>query len=51
MWARSFVRLMRDLVATIGGARPTGEPAGVRDGWRIQRVLDAVRAGGTTPLD
>jgi predicted dehydrogenase len=51
MWARSFVRLMRDLVATIGGARPEGEPAGLRDGWQIQRVLDAVRAGGSTPLD
>ncbi|MGE5143555.1 MAG: Gfo/Idh/MocA family protein [Acidobacteriota bacterium] len=51
MWARSFVRLMRDLVATIGGARPEGEPAAIRDGWQIQRVLDAVRAGGCTPLD
>ena len=51
MWARSFVRLMRDLVATIGGARPASEPAGVRDGWQIQRVLDAIRAGGSTPLD
>lgn len=51
MWARSFVRLMRDLVATIDGSRTTGEPANIRDGWRIQRVLDAVRAGGTTPLD
>lgn len=51
MWARSFVRLMRDLAATTGGAPPAGEPAGLRDGWRIQRVLDAVRAGGSTPLD
>jgi predicted dehydrogenase len=51
MWARSFVRLARDLVATIGGAGPEGEPAGFRDGWRIQRVLDALRAGGGTPLD
>ena len=51
MWARSFVRLMRDLVATIGGARPAGEPAAIRDGWHIQRVLDAIRAGGCTPLD
>jgi predicted dehydrogenase len=51
MWARSFVRLMRDLVATIGGKPPAGEPAGLRDGWQIQRVLDAVRTGGCTPLD
>lgn len=51
MWARSFVRLARDLVATIGGARPEGEPAGLRDGWQIQRVLDAIHAGGDTPLD
>lgn len=51
MWARSFVRLMRDLVATIGGARLEGEPAAIRDGWQIQRILDAVRAGGCTPLD
>lgn len=51
MWARSFVRLARDLVATIGGARPEGEPAGLRDGWQIQRVIDAVHVGGDTPLD
>jgi len=51
MWARSFVRLMRDLVATIGGAAPEGEPAQLRDGWRVQQVLDAIRAGGCTPLD
>jgi predicted dehydrogenase len=51
MWARSFVRLARDLVATIGGAKPEGEPAGFRDGWRTQRVLDALRAGDGTPLD
>jgi predicted dehydrogenase len=51
MWARSFVRLARDLVATIGGVGPEGEPAGFRDGWQVQRVLDALRAGGGTPLD
>jgi predicted dehydrogenase len=51
MWGRSFVRLMRDLVAVIGGGAPTGTPADVRDGYAIQRVLDAVRAGGETPLD
>lgn len=51
MWARSFVRLARDLVAVIGGRAPTGEPAGFRDGWRVQRVLDALRAGRLTRLD
>jgi len=51
MWARSFVRLVRDLVATIGGGSPAGHPAGFRDGWQVQRVLDALRAGGGTPLD
>lgn len=51
MWARSFVRLMRDLASTAAGHAPTGEPAKFRDGWQIQRVLDAIRAGGATPLD
>ncbi|HKC48116.1 MAG TPA: Gfo/Idh/MocA family oxidoreductase, partial [Gemmatimonadales bacterium] len=31
MWARSFVRLTRDLAATIGGAPTAGEPATIRD--------------------
>jgi predicted dehydrogenase len=51
MWARSFVRLARDLVRVVAGAPPAVPPATFEDGWRIQRVLDAVRAGGTTPLD
>jgi predicted dehydrogenase len=51
MWARSFVRLMRDLAATIGGGPTVGDPATIRDGWQIQRVLDAIRTGGCTPLD
>lgn len=51
MWARSFVRLMRHLASTAAGNAPTGEPAKFRDGWQIQRVLDAIRAGGATPLD
>lgn len=51
MWARSFVRLMRDLVPVIGGAAPTGIPATLDDGWRIQRVMDAVRAGVSARLD
>ena len=51
MWARSFARLARDLVSVISGNAPTGEPAGFRDGWRVQRVLDALRTGRLTPLD
>jgi len=51
MWARSFVRLARDLVRVIGGAAPEGTPATFRDGWIVQRVLDAVRAGVAAPLD
>jgi predicted dehydrogenase len=51
MWARSFVRLARDLVAVLGGAAPSGDPAGFVDGFRVQRVLDAVRAGCGTRLD
>ena len=41
MWARSFVRLMRDLAGVVTGREPDGEAAGFRDGWQIQRVLDA----------
>jgi predicted dehydrogenase len=51
MWARSFVRLMRDLVSVISGSDPAGQPARFRDGWQVQRVLDAIRAGSGTPLD
>ena len=51
MWARSFVRLMRDLVPVLGGAGPSGSPATLEDGWRIQRVMDAVRAGVSARLD
>ena len=51
MWARSFVRLLRDLVRVLGGAAPDGEPAGFRDGWQVQRVLDAVRGGRGARLD
>ncbi|HXF96373.1 MAG TPA: Gfo/Idh/MocA family oxidoreductase [Gemmatimonadales bacterium] len=51
MWARSFVRLMRDLVRAIATGRPEGRPATFRDGLAIQRVLDAVRAGGGIALD
>jgi len=51
MWARSFVRLMRDLVPVLGGAAPAGIPATFEDGWRIQRVMDAIRAGVSARLD
>jgi len=45
MWARSFVRLMRDLVGALEGRAPAGTPAGFREGLAVQRVMDAVRAG------
>ncbi|MGH7607328.1 MAG: Gfo/Idh/MocA family protein [Gemmatimonadales bacterium] len=51
MWARSFVRLLRDLVRVIEGGAPEGEPATFRDGWQVQRVLDAVRGGRGVRLD
>jgi predicted dehydrogenase len=51
MWARSFVRLMREMVAVINGAAPHGEPATFTDGWQVQRVLDAVRGGRGVRLD
>ncbi|HTR19987.1 MAG TPA: Gfo/Idh/MocA family oxidoreductase [Gemmatimonadales bacterium] len=51
MWARSFVRLLREMAAVIAGRPPSGKPAGFRDGWQVQRVLDAVRAGKGTTLD
>jgi predicted dehydrogenase len=51
MWARGFVRLLRDFVGAAGGGRPAGEPATFADGLAVQRVLDAVRAGGATRLD
>ena len=51
MWARSFVRLMRDLVAALEGRPATGTAATFRDGWAVQRVMDAVRAGSGGRLD
>lgn len=51
MWARSFVRLMREMVQVIGGGAPQGEPATFRDGWQVQRVLDAIRGGRGVQLD
>ena len=51
MWARSFVRLMRDFVGTLDGRGTGGTPAGFRDGLAVQRVMDAVRAGSGVPLD
>jgi predicted dehydrogenase len=51
MWARSFVRLLREMVRVIGGATPAGEPATFRDGWQVQRVMDAIRGGRGARLD
>jgi len=51
MWARSFVRLLRDMVHVIRGGTPDGEPATFRDGWQVQRVLDAIRGGRGVQLD
>jgi hypothetical protein len=51
MWARSFVRLLRDMVTVIGGSVAEGEPASFRDGWQVQRVLDAIRGGRGVRLD
>lgn len=51
MWARSFVRLMREMMRVIGGGTPEGEPATFRDGWQVQRVLDAIRGGRGVQLD
>lgn len=51
MWARSFVRLLREMIRVIAGESPQGEPATFRDGWQVQRVLDAVRGGRGVQLD
>jgi predicted dehydrogenase len=51
MWARSFVRLIGEMVQVIRGGTPQGEPATFRDGWQVQRVLDAVRGGRGVQLD
>jgi predicted dehydrogenase len=51
MWARSFVRLLREMVRVLGGGAPEGEPPTFRDGWQVQRVLDAVRNGRGVQLD
>jgi predicted dehydrogenase len=51
MWARSFVRLLREMVLVISGGTLQSEPATFRDGWQVQRVLDAVRGGRGVQLD
>jgi predicted dehydrogenase len=51
MWARSFVRLMRDLVAELDGQPAAGQPATFYDGLAVQRVMDAVRDGRGARLD
>jgi predicted dehydrogenase len=50
MWARSFVRLMRDLVRVVAGQPAEGEPATFADGCAVQRVMDAVREGSGVRL-
>jgi predicted dehydrogenase len=47
MWARSFVRLMRDLVRMALGVGAEDRPATFRDGWEVQKVMDAIRRGGS----
>jgi predicted dehydrogenase len=51
MWARSFVRLMRDLVGVIEGRPAAGSLATFEDGLAVQRVMDAARVGGWVRLD
>lgn len=51
MWARSFVRLLREMIHVIRGGTPHSEPATFRDGWQVQRVLDAVRSARGVRLD
>ena len=51
MWGRSFVRLMREMVHVIRGGTSQGSPATFRDGWEVQRVLDAVRSAKGVRLD
>ena len=51
MWHRSLVRLVREMVNVIRGGAVQGEPATFRDGWQVQRVLDAVRGGRGVQLD
>jgi predicted dehydrogenase len=51
MWARGFVRLLRDFAHVAQGGAAQGDPATFEDGLAVQRVLDAVRAGGAARLD
>jgi len=51
MWARSFIRLLREMVEVMRGGAAQGEPATFRDGWQVQRVLDAIRGGRGVRLD
>jgi hypothetical protein len=39
------------MTRAISGDAPLGEPATFRDGWQVQRVLDAVRGGPSVRLD
>ena len=46
IWNVSFVALMRELCGAIQEGRPVREGATFEDGWRNQRVLDAVKRSG-----
>jgi predicted dehydrogenase len=46
IWKVSFVALMRELCGAIREGRPLREGATFEDGWRNQRVLDAVKRSG-----
>jgi hypothetical protein len=39
------------MVEVIRGGNAQGEPATFRDGWQVQRVLDAIRGGRGVRLD
>lgn len=46
IWNVSFVALLRELCGAIAEGRPVREGATFEDGWRNQRVLDAVKRSG-----
>lgn len=46
IWNVSYVALMQELVEAIATGRPVREGATFEDGWRNQRVLDAVKRSG-----
>jgi predicted dehydrogenase len=46
IWNVSFVALMQELCSAIRDGRPVQAGATFEDGWRNQRVLDAVKRSG-----